>query len=142
MRAVAVDASVWIAAQDLADPFCTQSRLFLSHAIVARMIVHVPAFARVEVACALARKLRNASQGERLANLVFKTAGAKEHPVNSALLAKALALGTTKFLRGADAMYSATAEIVGCALVSWDKEHLQRAGAMTPNDWLLANPLP
>ena len=140
MRAVAVDASVWIAAQDPADPFCTQSRLFFSHAVTAGTIVHVPAFARVEVACALARKLRDAVQGERLANLVLKTAGAKEHAANQALLAKALALGTTKFLRGADAIYSATAEIAGCTLVSWDKEHLQRAGALTPDDWLVANP--
>ncbi len=102
----------------------------------------MPAFARVEVACALARKLRNSVQGERLANLVFKTAGAKEHPVDSMLLAKSLILGTAKFLRGPDAMYSATAEIVGCALVSWDKEHLNRADALTPDDWLVANPLP
>ncbi|MCF7730972.1 MAG: hypothetical protein K9N23_04760 [Akkermansiaceae bacterium] len=62
--------------------------------------------------------------------------------MSSMLLAKALALGTTKFLRGAEAMYAATAELVGCALVSWDKEHLQRAGALTPDDWLVANPLP
>lgn len=108
MREVAVDASVWIAAQDPADPFCTRSRLCFGHAVVAGIVVQVPAFARVEVACALARKLRNAVQGERLANLVLKTAGAKEHPVNSMLLAKALAHGTTKFLRGADAMYSAS----------------------------------
>lgn len=137
-----MDASVWIAAQDPADPFCTRSRLFFGHTVAAGIIVQIPTFARVEVACALARKLRNAAQGERLANLVFKTAGAKEQPVNSMLLAKALALGTTKFLRGADAIYAATAEIIGCALVSWDKEHLQRAGALTPDNWLVANPLP
>ena len=105
MRGVAVDASVWIAGQDPADPFCTQSRLFFKHAVLGGIVVHVPAFARVEVACVLARKLRNALQGERMASLVFKTAGAKEHPVNSVLLAKALALGTTKFLRGADAPF-------------------------------------
>jgi len=62
--------------------------------------------------------------------------------MDSMLLAKALAMGTTKFLRGADAIYSAAAELTGCALVSWDKEHLQRAGALTPDDWLLANPPP
>ncbi|NQW99681.1 hypothetical protein HQ447_03410 [bacterium] len=78
--------------------------------------------------------------GVRLTGLAFKTAGAKEHPVNAALLAKALSLGTTKFLRGADALYSATAEIVGGDLVSLDKEHLERAGALTPGDWLIANP--
>lgn len=142
MRGVAVDASVWIAAQDPSDPFCTRSRVFFSHLVPAGITMHVPSFARVEVACALARKLRNSAQGERLANLVLTTAGAKEHPVDSMLLVKALTLGTTKFLRGADALYSATSEIVGCALVSWDKEHLKRAGALTPDDWLVANPLP
>jgi len=137
-----VDASVWIAAQDQSDPFCKRSRLFLGHVVAAGTAIHVPSFARVEVACALARKLRNSLQGERLANMLLRTAGVNEHSVDSVLLAKALALGTAKFLRGADAMYSATAEIVGCALVSWDKEHLKRAGALTPDDWLLANPLP
>jgi predicted nucleic acid-binding protein len=142
MNGVTVDASVWIAAQDQADPFCAQSRLFFSRVALAGIVFQVPAFARLEVACALTRKLRNPQQGERLANLVFQAAGAREHPINSMLLAKALAVGTTKFLRGADAIYSATAELVGCALVSWDKEHLQRAGALTPDDWLLANPPP
>ncbi|KAB2637882.1 MAG: PIN domain-containing protein [Verrucomicrobia bacterium] len=140
MTMATVDASVWIAAQDLADPFCVQSRLFFSHTVAAGILIHVPAFARVEVACALARKLRNSVQAERLANLILKTANAKEHPVSAALLAKAVSVGTTKFLRGADAMYSATADLVGCELVSLDKEHLQRAEALTPDDWLLANP--
>ena len=140
MSAVVVDASVWIAAQDSADPFCTASRLFFNHALTTGILIHVPAFARIEVACALARKLRDPSQAERLCNLVFQTAGAKEHPVNTALLAKALSLGTKKFLRGADALYGATAEMKGCNLVSLDKEHVERAGALTPSDWLAANP--
>lgn len=140
MKAVAVDASVWIAAQDPSDPSCAPSRDFFSRVVAGGILIHVPAFARVEVACALARKLHNALHGERLANLVFKTANAREHPVNAVLLAKALSLGTTKFLRGADALYSATAELAGCGLVSWDKEHLQRTGATTPDNWLIANP--
>ena len=140
MKAAAVDASVWIAGLDFDDPFCAASRLFFSHAKAAGVVIHVPAFARVKVACASARKLRNAAKGERLANIVFKTAGAREHPVSAGLLAKAVSLGTAKFLRGADALYSATTELNGCDLVSWDKEHLKRAGARTPEDWLLANP--
>jgi predicted nucleic acid-binding protein len=140
MSGVTVDASVWIAAQDRADPFCARSRLFFNRAVLAGIIVQVPAIARLEVACALARKLRHSVRGERLTNLVFQSTAAKEHPMDPVLLAKALAMGTTRFLRGADAIYSATAELAGCALVSWDKEHLQRAGALTPDDWLLANP--
>jgi predicted nucleic acid-binding protein len=37
-------------------------------------------------------------------------------------------------------LYAATAEIAGGVLVSWDKEHLKRAAALTPGDWLIANP--
>lgn len=140
MRAVVVDASVWIAGQDASDPCSEVSRRFFSRIVTGGGLIHVPAFARVEVACALARKLRNPDQGERLADLFFKTVGAKEHPVNTALLAKSLSLGTKQFLRGADALYAATAVIAACDLVSWDQEHLHRAGGLTPEDWLLANP--
>jgi predicted nucleic acid-binding protein len=140
MKSIAVDASVWVAAQDPADSFCAPSRLFFRRALAAAVLIHVPAFARVEVACVLARKLRNSLQGERLASLLFKATGVREYPVNATLLAKASSLGTTQFLRGADALYSATAVMVACDLVSWDKEHLQRAGALTPDGWLIANP--
>ncbi|MBN8457034.1 MAG: PIN domain-containing protein [Verrucomicrobia bacterium] len=139
MSALAVDASVWVAAQDPTDPFCTASRAFLTHALVHRITLHVPAIARVEVACALARRLRDSAEGLRLANLLLSTAGAKEHPMSAALLANALSTGTTGFLRGADAIYAATAEMLGCQLVSWDKEHVRRAGAVLPDRWLTTN---
>jgi len=134
-----VDASVWIAAQDKSDPNCMPSRRFFAHVIVAGTVIHVPAYARLEVACAVARKLRNAAKGQRLTNLTLTAANAKEHLINSALLTKPLATGTARFLRGADALYAATADLAGCALVSWDTEHIQRAGASTPDDWISAN---
>ena len=66
------------------------------HTLTAGVLIHVPAFARVEVACAAVQKLHNAAKGGRLGNLILKTAG------------------TT--------------------------EHLKRAGALTPEVWLIANP--
>jgi len=140
MSAVAVDASVWVAAQDADDPLSASSRAFFTHAMSSGVVIHVPAFALVEVTCALARKLRNAAQGQRLANLIIDASAAEQHAVNATLLSKSLAVGSSKFLRGADALYAATAEIAGCALVSWDKEHIQRAGAFSPDDWMIANP--
>jgi len=140
MRAAAVDASVWVAAQDSDDPRSASSRLFFKQAMSAGVVIHLPAFALVEVACALARKLRDAARGQRLAHLIFEATEAKQHAVNATLLAKALAIGSSGFLRGADALYSATAEIAGCVLVSWDHEHLDRAGALSPDDWVIANP--
>lgn len=136
MKSVVVDASVWVASQDPEDSFCLQSRVFLSYALENQIVIHVPTFARVEVACALARKLRNASSAARLTNRIFQTACANEVPADSALLISAMSIGTTKFLRGADALYSATAELTAGKLVSWDNEHIQRAEAWTPDEWL------
>ena len=57
-------------------------------------------------------------------------------PLDGALLR----LGLQQRLRGADALYAATAQLAGAALISWDNELIQRAGAMTPSAWLAANP--
>jgi len=140
MSAVTVDASVWIASQDATDACSRQSRAFLMKAVTDGADIHVPAYARVEVACVLARKFRRAAKGQRLAGQVLAAANTQVTTVNEALLASALAVGTTMFLRGADALYAATAELTGSTLVSWDKEHIQRAGGLTPADWLAANP--
>ena len=140
MSAVTVDASVWIAAQDATDPCCAQSRAFLMKAVMNGDSIHVPAYARVEVACALARKFRHAAKGQRLASQILTAANARDTLVNDALLASALSVGTTMFLRGADALYAATADLTESTLVSWDKEHIQRAGGLTPADWLATTP--
>lgn len=140
MSALTVDASVWIAAQDPGDVFCQQSRAFLTKAVVNGVVIHVPAYARVEVACALARKLRHAAGGRTLADQILATANVQEAPMDSVLLADAATIGTTTFLRGADALYAATAHRTSSALISWDNEHIQRAGGLTPADWLAANP--
>jgi predicted nucleic acid-binding protein len=140
MSAVTVDASVWIASQDMNDACCAPSRAFLSGVVTGGTTIHVPAYARVEVACALARKLRRAAKGQRLVDQVMEAANVQVTNVNDALLASALSVGTSKFLRAADALYAATAELTGSTLISWDKEHLLRVGGVTPSAWLASNP--
>lgn len=66
MSAVTVDASVWIAAVDTADAVCGQSRAFLAGAVQRGVQLIIPAFAVTEVACALARKHRNAAVARQL----------------------------------------------------------------------------
>lgn len=140
MSGVTVDASVWIAAQDSTDPFCASSRTFLLKVLTIGAPIHVPSYARVEVACGLARKFRNALKGQRLADKALTAADVWEVPMDQALMTSAFTLGTAAFLRGADALYAATAEVTGSTLISWDKEHRLRAGASSPDDWLAANP--
>lgn len=60
--------------------------------------------------------------------------------MDTAFLTAAESVGTFQFLRGADALYAAVAQQSQSLLISWDNEHLQRAGAITPTDWLVTNP--
>ena len=60
--------------------------------------------------------------------------------VDARLIGQSVLLGTDSFLRGADALYAAAAQLAEATLVSWDDELIQRAGAFTPAAWLAANP--
>ena len=140
MSAVAVDASVWIAAADTTDTFSGQSRAFLAAAVQHGAQLTIPAFAVAEVACALARKYRNAAVARQLTGSMLTPGQVVHVPIDARLLAISVRLGTGAFLRGTDALYAATAHRTGAALVSWDKELVQRAGALTPTAWLAANP--
>ena len=135
-----VDASVWIAAADPSDVFHSESQRFLSAVGDGRARLIVPAFAVVEVACALARKLRDPVLANQLTQAMLPPSAVTYVPVDSPLLATALHRGSAAFLRGADALYAATAQLTGSTLVSWDRELIQRVGAVSPTDWLAANP--
>ena len=60
----------------------------------------------------------------------------KELPIDAAFLAQATLSGPRDFLRGADALYTAAAEMEEATLISWDNEHRARTGALTPGEWL------
>lgn len=133
-----VDASVWVAAVHAADTFYEESLTLLASARLERARIFVPAFADAEVACAVARRSRNPAGGRQLAQDILQTYEAVRIPVDPTLLEAATRIGTSAFLRGADALYAATAQVTGSALVSWDQELIQRAGAVSPTDWLNA----
>lgn len=62
------------------------TKTIFHHPLTAGVLIHVLAFARVEVACAAVLKLHNAAKGGRLGNLIFKTAGTTEHLKRAAAL--------------------------------------------------------
>jgi predicted nucleic acid-binding protein len=137
---VTVDSSVWVAAADPADPFCAASRGFFAALVRHQSPIHVPAFARVEIGCALARRQRDAAAARRLAHAMLASGQVVEASMDTPFLARALRAGTDAFLRGADALFVAAAAATGATLVSWDDELLLRGGAVTPSDWVTANP--
>ena len=139
MTPLVVDASVWVAAADRSDGVSDASRAFLQSVARRRVPVVIPAFARVEIACALARRLRDPRRARRLATGLLRSPVVAEQPLDDALVAGAIEHGTDALLRAGDAFYAATARRLGGEIVSWDMELVRRAPALTPEDWLAAN---
>ena len=135
MTTLVVDASVWVSAADAADTLSTPSRTFLHTVMRRRDPIALPAIARLEVACALSRRLRDAARGRDLADGLLHSPLITEIDLGS-LLGTALTVGPESFLRAGDAFYAAVATDVDGIIISWDEELLRRANALTPSAWL------
>ena len=131
-----IDASVWVSAADATDPLSEPSRAFFSEVAARELPVAVPGFARLEIACALARRLRNAEQGRGLAARMLDSPLVTEYSLNRTMLRRAVRVGTRMFVRSGDALYAALAEGMEGEVVSWDGELIERAGALTPEGWI------
>ena len=135
MTALVVDASVWVSAADAADKLSAPSRTFLRSVMRQRDPIALPAIARLEVACALSRRLRDCRRGRDLADRFLLSPLITEIDLGS-LLGTALTVGTESFLRAGDAFYAAVATDEDGLIISWDEELLRRANAVTPSAWL------
>ena len=136
MKPLVIDASVWVSAAGPGDGTSEPSQIFLSVVAKQRHPVALPEFAELEIACALSRRLRSPQQGRVFARRAAESPLVTTHPLSQALLQRAVAEGTERFLRAGDAIYAAVAEAVDGEIVSWDKELVNRAGAVTPEEWV------
>ena len=136
MTTLVIDASVWVAAVDSSDSLSEPSRGFLSVVATREIPIALPEFAELEIACALARRLRNAARGRSLAGRMLGSPLIAKYSVNRPAILRAIRVGTRSFLRSGDSLYAALARGVNGQLVSWDRELIERAGAITPDDWV------
>lgn len=134
-----VDANVWIAANDRTDTHMERSRDFLAAATRGQETIYLPSFAEVEIACALARRRHSPEVGQQLAKEIMALSHVIAVPLDTILVSLSVQSGTRLLLRSADALYAAVAVMHSAQLVSWDAALLQRAGAITPADWLATN---
>lgn len=139
MTALVIDASVWIAAADPRDDLSEPSRTFLSRIAARELPIVLPEFAKLEIACALARRLRSSEHGRSLTDQMLESPRMSTYSVNRAVLRRAIELGTRNHLRAGDALYAAVAQAAQGQLVSWDRELIERGGALTPDKWLFRN---
>ena len=136
---LALDANIWIAAFDSTDPFHDDSVALLRAAAERGLPLAGPSYVVLESVCALARRVGDSAIAQAAGEKMAEHPALRLEPLSEVLLAAAGQLGVDRRLRGADALYAATAERLGCPLLSWDSELITRGGALTPRDWLAAN---
>lgn len=136
---LALDANLWVSAFDPADRFHDDSVAVFRAAAELALPLCGPAYVVLESVCALARRLGDSAMARSAGAKMAGHPALHLEPLTEALLAKAESLGIERRLRGADALYAATAARLDCPLLSWDSELLTRGGAVSPRDWLAAN---
>ncbi len=136
MTPVVVDASVWITAVDSGDQAHASAADCLSAIGRRQLQIVVPSLARIEVACALSRRFGDADASRALTATLFDASFVFEEVVDATLASRAVAVGTTARLRGADALYAAIAERETAPLITLDRELLSRGGGVSPDQWL------
>ena len=124
-----IDANIFIGIYWAKDANHSASRLWLARYLLATYILEAPVLLLGEVAGAIARRTGDSALGhaavaqvQLVPRLTFQ-----EHSRSSAALAAELAADLK--LRGADAVYAATAAQLGVPLITWDKELHDRAAA-------------
>jgi predicted nucleic acid-binding protein len=135
---LALDANVWIAAFDPADRFHVDSVAVFRSAGGRGLPLAGPSYVILESVCALARRIGDSAVALAAGEKIAQHPSLHLEPLTGALLAEAERLGVDRRLRGADALYAATAARLECPLLSWDSELISRAGAISPSDWLRA----
>lgn len=88
------------------------------------------------MACALARRAGDSAVGAVVEQRLRAHPALVLHALDDHFLEAAREFGVRRLLRGADALYAVTAQLLDAPLVSWDDELVQRAGAFTPDTWL------
>lgn len=140
MTAIVVDASVWVAAADPKALHHGAARGALVELAARGDTIVVPSLARVEVACALRRRLADADGALLQVEAFFNAPFIIEVTLDRGQAEAAVRLGVEHRLSGADAVYAALARAADAILLTLDRELLERADGVSPEEWLRANP--
>lgn len=137
---VTLDASVWLAALLTAERDHAECALLITSLIERGVVLHQPAIFVIEVCATIARRTRNCDLATEAGRETLEVPGLVLHALDHELAAEAAEIAATCALRGADAVYVATARRMVATLVTLDREILERAKTIaevrTPNDWL------
>ncbi len=137
---ITIDASVLVAAGAPDDPARADAAACIAAALTDGLAIHQPTLALVEVGAAIARRTGDSALASEAGATLLSMPGLVLHPLDLEAAADSVAIAARLRLRGADAVYVATAVRSASALITLDDELLTRAGplvdAVTPAEWL------
>lgn len=140
---VCIDASVLVAQSLPQDAFHEPSHQFIRTVVREGKPRCAPVLVLSECAGAIARRTQEAELGAETARLLVEFFGFLR-PISEDLGHRAAKIASSHGLRGADALYVATAEDQEAQLVTWDQEMLDRGGSVvetaTPKEWMPSSP--
>jgi predicted nucleic acid-binding protein len=136
---VTIDASVWVAADAGDEEGWKACRGFFERVLAAAAPVHQPTLTLVEVCAAVARRTGSTAPAREAGTRLLRFPRLVVHPLDLELAGLSASIAAEAGLRGADAVYAATARVHGADLVTLDRELLDRSRrtvpAMRPEDW-------
>jgi len=126
MRLLTVDSSVFVSAARSGEISNIESTAFLSWARQTRPRLFLPTLVMVEVAAALSRTGSAATLAHQYALSIGQLPNVILVDLDDSLARQAAALGAQHKLRGADAVFLASAALFAAELVTLDRQQLER----------------
>lgn len=117
-----IDASVWVSALVAQDAHHATSRRLLKRRSDRGQPVVVPTLALAEVAGAVSRRTGAIDLGQQSAEAILRVPGLRLVSLDTELGREAARIAAQEQLRGADAVYVATAHRFNLPLLTWDDE--------------------
>ena len=130
MRLLTIDSSVFVSAARPGESGHLESTTFLGWVRRTRPRLFLPTLIMAEVAAALSRTGSDVALAQQYALAVGQLPNAVLVALDEGLAGQAAALGAQHRLRGADAVYLATAALFAAELVTLDREQLERGSAV------------
>jgi len=140
MRLLTIDSSVFVSAARPSEIGNAESTAFLTWVRNTRPRLFLPTLVLAEVAAALSRTGSESGLAQQYAMAVGQLPNTVMVALDEGLARQSAALGAQHRLRGADAVYLASAALFAAEMVTLDREQLERGAAivqtLTPADFL------
>lgn len=136
---VTLDASVWLAAISTGEREHARCSALIESLVEQRVPLQQPGLFVIEVCATIARRTRNRTLARAAGDATLASPYLTLYLLDHALASEAADIAATCALRGADAVYVATARHAGAMLLTLDAEVRERASSVvavhTPDEW-------